>query len=143
MVPGTHRQGSSARLGWGGQRKPLALGTGNTVLDLMCVLFVVVLLNDFMVTTTQPYGDRGHCGSPTASSRGGVRTPEQMSACRQMAPSSGGLAGPVWDMLGPHLGHGPCQEPAARAVPGPGQVSLLHIVTTGSGSGLKGSESLG
>lgn len=56
MVPCSHRQGSSARLGWGGQRKPLALGTGNTVLDLMCVLFVVVLLNDFMVTTAQPMG---------------------------------------------------------------------------------------
>lgn len=23
------------------------------------------------------------------------------------------------DMLGPHLGHGPCREPSAKAVPGP------------------------
>lgn len=77
MVPCTHHQGSSAKLGWGGQRKPLALGAGNTVLDLMCVLFVVVLLNDYGYNCTALWGPgplwASHCLQQS--------TPEQKSAC--------------------------------------------------------------
>lgn len=136
---------SSARLRVAAGEAP-ALGTGSTVLgngvgtylDLMCVLFVVVMLSDFTITTELSYADGATVGVPLPATEGHV-APERKSACWQMAPASGRLQALCRTCSGPP-GRQPVSGTCSQSCAG---LTGEHIVTAGAGSSLKGPEVFG